>query len=59
MDKLYTIKEATGLLKISKANLYRLIAGGNIQPVKLGGRTLFTESELDRFIENLKKQHIK
>jgi len=42
-------------LKISKANLYRLIARGDITPVKLVGRTLFTESELDRFIEKLKK----
>jgi len=44
-----------GILKISKANLYRLIARGHISPVKLVGRTLFTESELDRFIEKLKK----
>jgi excisionase family DNA binding protein len=55
MDKLYTIKETLGILKISKANLYRLITRGHISPVKLVGRTLFTESELDRFIEKLKK----
>lgn len=59
MDKLYTIKEAMEILRISRANLYRLIADGEIQPLKLGGRTLFAESELDRFIENLKKQHSK
>ena len=59
MDKLYTIKEVMEVLKISKANLYRLISNGDIQPLKLGGRTLFAESELDRFIENLKKQNIK
>lgn len=53
MDKLYTIKETMELLKISKANLYRLMSAGDIKPVKLGGRTLFKESEIERFIDSL------
>jgi excisionase family DNA binding protein len=53
MDKLYNIKETVEILKISKANLYRLMADGRIKHVKLGGRTLFKESELERFIDSL------
>jgi excisionase family DNA binding protein len=53
MDKIYTINETKDLLKISRAKLYRLIQEGKIRPVKLDGRTLFKESELNRFIESL------
>jgi len=56
MDKLYTIKETMGLLKISKSNVYRLMTNGKLKAVKLGGRTLFKESELNRFIESLKSK---
>lgn len=41
------------MLKISKANLYRLMSTGIIKYVKLGGRTLFKESELSEFIDSL------
>lgn len=54
MDKLYTIKETQELLKVSRAKVYLLIKDGSIQPIKLGKRTLFPESELNRFIEELK-----
>jgi excisionase family DNA binding protein len=55
MDTLYTINETFKLLKISRAKLYQLIEKGDLKPIKLGGRTLFTESELTRFIESLKR----
>ena len=41
------------MLKISKANLYRLMSTGIIKYVKLGGRTLFKKSELSEFIDSL------
>ena len=56
MDKLYTVKETMYLLKISKANLYRLMSAGEIKHVKLGGRTLFKESEIERFINSLESR---
>jgi len=34
--------------------VYLLIKDGSIQPIELGKRTLFPESELNRFIEELK-----
>jgi putative molybdopterin biosynthesis protein len=55
MEKLYTIKEVAEMLRVSKVTLYRMMKDGKIQTVKLGRKTLFTEEELDRFIESLKK----
>jgi excisionase family DNA binding protein len=53
MDKLYTIAEVAALLRISKPTLYRLMASGDLKSVKLGGRTLFKESEVERFVNSL------
>jgi len=54
MDKLYTVDETKGLLKISRAKLYRMIQEGRIAPVKLDKRTMFFESEINRFLDRLK-----
>lgn len=56
MDKLYSIKDALNVLKISRAKLYLLIKDRSIKPVKIGKRTLFHESELNRFLEGLKQK---
>jgi excisionase family DNA binding protein len=55
MEKLITVNEALGLLRISRPTLYRLIKDGTLQPVRIGKRTLFEEKELTRFIGTLKK----
>ncbi len=55
MEKFYTVKEVLDMLRISRATLYRHIETGLIKPVKLGKRTLFTESDLNEFVERLKK----
>jgi len=56
MDKLFTIAEVAALLRISKPSLYRLLSSGEIKSVKLGGRTLFKESEVERFINSLESK---
>lgn len=56
MDKLYTIKEVAEMLRVSKPTVYRLMSDGKLNPIKLGKRTLFPESELNRFIEELKEE---
>ena len=56
MEKIYTVNETYALLRISRAKLYTLIDDGSLKPIKLGGRRLFTESELTRFIEKLKTE---
>jgi excisionase family DNA binding protein len=55
VEKLYTVEEARQALRISRGKLYTLVQEKKIKPVKLGGRTLFTETELSNFIESLKK----
>ena len=54
MEKLYTVDEAKEVLRISRTSLYSLVQKGAIKPVKIGGRTLFPETELTRFVESLK-----
>ena len=56
MDKLYTLKELTGILKVSRATVYRLIEQGYIKPIKLGGKVLFVENEIEALIEKLKRE---
>jgi excisionase family DNA binding protein len=53
MDKLHTVKETCEILKISRGKLYLLIKDNSLTPVKIGKKTLFKESELQRFIESL------
>jgi excisionase family DNA binding protein len=55
VDKLYSVSETAQLLHISRGNLYRIIAEGILKPIKLGKRTLFSEQELEAFIEGLKR----
>lgn len=54
MEELFTVKQVLGLLKVSRTKLYHLIEKGAIRPIKLDKRTLFPETELTRFIEDLK-----
>jgi excisionase family DNA binding protein len=56
MEKLYTVIETMELLRISRPTLYRFIKSGQLVPLKMGKKTLFTESELDRFLEDLKSK---
>lgn len=53
MEKLHTVKEVCDILKVSRAKLYLLIKDESLKPVKIGKKTLFKESELQRFIESL------
>jgi len=51
--QLYSVKETCARLNIGRTLLYGLVADGKLTPVKIGGRTLFAESELDRYIAEL------
>lgn len=44
------IDEAARCIGISRAGLYRLIGAKQLRTIKVGYRTLVTESELRRFI---------
>jgi excisionase family DNA binding protein len=53
MEKLYTVKETCEILRVSRAKLYLLINDGSLRPVKIDKKTVFKESELQRFMESL------
>lgn len=53
VENLHSVKEACDIVKVSRAKLYLLIKDGSLHPVKIGKKTLFKESELQRFIESL------
>jgi excisionase family DNA binding protein len=47
---LHSVREAAQLLGIGRTLLYELTRSGRVRPVKVGGRTLFTHEELERFV---------
>ena len=47
-DQLYDTKEASKLMGIGYATLYRWIKVGRIMPVRIAGRTLIPLSEIER-----------
>jgi excisionase family DNA binding protein len=53
MQILYDVREACGLLSLSRSALYRAIKDGRIRPLKNGKRTLFHRDELERFVASL------
>jgi excisionase family DNA binding protein len=54
VERLYTIAEVMEILRIGRTTLYRHIKAGLIKPMKLGGKVLFTERELERVIKHMK-----
>lgn len=49
-NQLLTIPEALKALRIGKSSFYKLTAKGRIRTLRLGGRTLVPEREIDRLI---------
>lgn len=47
---LLTIPEAADYLRIKRTKLYNLVADGELFPVRIGDRVLFSRQELDRYI---------
>lgn len=54
MEKLLlSVAETAETLGIKRATLYKLIATGQLRPVKVGRLTRFTRDELVAFVEKL------
>ncbi len=47
---LVPVTEACRLLSVSRTVVYELIARGELRPIKVGARTLFAASELERYV---------
>lgn len=54
--RLLTVKEVCEYLNISKPTVYRLIKEGKLKPIKIGKSTRFEKEDIDKLIEELKKQ---
>jgi excisionase family DNA binding protein len=54
--KLLTIKEACEYLNLSRATIYKLIKEGKLTPIKIGRSTRLDKSDLDAFVESMKKE---
>jgi excisionase family DNA binding protein len=50
VPKARRLPEACRILGVSRSTMYRLAAQGQIRLVRIGGRTLVPESELDRLV---------
>jgi excisionase family DNA binding protein len=48
--QLFSVAETAGKLRISRAMVFKLVRQGKLRPVRIGTRTLFAGSELERFI---------
>lgn len=54
--RLYSINETADQLSIGRAKLYTLIAGGELDVVKIGRRSLVTAESLDAYVKRLTGQ---
>ena len=53
---LFTVTTLCEHLAISRATLYRLIRRGELEPLRIGSLTRFTENEVNRYITRQQKQ---
>jgi predicted DNA-binding transcriptional regulator AlpA len=44
------------ILRLSRVSIYRLINKGDIKPIKLSGKVLFLEEDIQALIDRLKKK---
>ena len=50
--RILTIPEAIEALRIGKSSFYKLTSSGQIRTLRLGGRTLVPEREIERLINS-------
>lgn len=49
---LHSIKDTAEILSVSRAHLYRMIDQGVIRVTRLGRRSLISDAELERLVED-------
>lgn len=52
MEKLLTVKMACDTLALSRSTLYRLITGGELPVVRIGGNVRIRQKDIDEFIQS-------
>ena len=53
-ERLLKLPEVSARLALSRTAIYRLIARGELQPVRIGGALRFPASSIDQLIEKWK-----
>jgi len=53
---LFTVTTLCKHLAISRSTLFRLISKGEIEPIRIGSLTRFTENEVNRFLSRQQQQ---
>ena len=53
-ERLLKLPEVSTRLALSRTAIYRLMARGELRPVRIGGALRFPASTIDQLIENLK-----
>lgn len=53
--KMMTIKDVAEKLRISTKTVYRLINQGAVQPVKIGRATRIEDTDLQNYIQSIRK----
>jgi excisionase family DNA binding protein len=49
--KLYTVKEIAQQLSMSQSNIYKLVSQDNIPYIRLGGKILFDQTVINKWIK--------
>jgi len=55
-DEILTLKEVADYLKLAEKTAYRLAAEGKLPGFKVGGSWRFKAADIERWIEDKKKQ---
>jgi excisionase family DNA binding protein len=55
-DEILTLKEVADYLKLAEKTAYRLAADGKLPGFKVGGSWRFKAADIERWIEDKKKQ---
>jgi excisionase family DNA binding protein len=50
-QRAHRVNDACDVLQISRSHLYTLAAAGKIKLIRIGGRTLVPDAEIDRLVE--------
>lgn len=59
MAKYLTVEETAQLLRVKKQTIYKWICERRIGSISLGGRTLFSQEELERWVEEHRREERK
>ncbi len=55
-ERLLKLPEVSARLSLSRTAIYRLMARGEIHPVRIGGALRFSEAAVNRFIQRLTQE---